>query len=226
MNQPDTLSRVGRLRNTDHAFVSGGVFPCPRDIGEATRLTGREDEGQLLMEVWRQFTTNGIVGKNVLLGLNARMVSDHSDQDRIRIGERSVLRCMIRQEAQGRVNIGSYVYAGDNTIIHSTSEITIGDHTLIAHNVNILDNDTHPIDAEQRVAHFQQLLGLKPTKRFQIDRAPVKIGKRCWIGVNSVIMKGVEIGDETIVAAGSVVAKSLPAGVLAGGVPAESIKSL
>ena len=226
MPQSDDPARLGRLKNTDHAFVSGGVFPHPEGIEKAIKLTGNEDEGQLLLDVWRQFTSNGIVGEHVLLGLNARMLNDHPEQDRIRIGEHAVLRCLLRQESQGRIEIGDFVYIGDNSIIHSTTGITIGDETLIAHNVNILDNDTHPMDAEQRVAHFRQLLGLKPSKKFEITRSPVKIGKRCWIGLNTVITKGVEIGDETIISAGSVVTKSLPPRVLAGGVPAKPLSSL
>ncbi|HEC14105.1 MAG TPA: acyltransferase [Acidiferrobacteraceae bacterium] len=219
-------SRVGRLRNTDHAFVSGGVFPCPGSLEEAVRLTRDELEAKLLVDVWRQFSSNGVIGESVLLGLNARMLNDNPDRNRVTVGESTVLRGLIRQESQGVINIGSHVYLGDCSLIHATREVSIGDDTLIAHNVNIIDNDAHPVDAKERVSHFRHLLGLEAEIPYEIASAPVRIGARCWLGLNSVILKGVEIGDETIVGAGSVVSKSLPPGVLAAGNPAVPVKQL
>jgi len=55
--------------------------------------------------------------------------------------------------------------------------------------------------------------------------APVKIGHRCFLGYNSVIMPGVTIGDDVIVGAGAVVTRDVPAGVVVGGVPARNIGS-
>lgn len=219
-------TRKGRLRNSDHGFASGGVFPRPRTLSHALDMTGREDEAHLLMDVWEQFSTNAIVANDVLLGLNARALNDHRERERIVVGERSVVRGILRQEGDGRIRIGSFVYVGDQSIVNSMSEIVIGDRTLIAHNVNILDNDTHPIDADERAAHFERLLGLKPERSFKIASAPVTIGAHCWLGLNSVVCKGVDIGDRSIVAAGSVVTKSLPADVLAAGVPAVAGKTI
>lgn len=53
---------------------------------------------------------------------------------------------------------------------------------------------------------------------------PLRIGKRCWIGANAVVLPGVELGDGVIVAAGSVVTKSFPANTVVGGVPARVLK--
>jgi acetyltransferase-like isoleucine patch superfamily enzyme len=219
-------ARMGRVRNTDHAFVSGGVFPRPKNLEEAVRLTGREDEGQLLVDVWRQFDTNCVVGDSVLLGLNARAVNDHPDRSRITIGHHSVIRGIMRQEAEGRIAIGNFVYFGDGSLLHAMESIEIGDETLIAHNVNIIDNDSHPVGADERAAHFKSLLGIKSDIPFEIAREGVTIGRRCWLGLNAIVTKGVEIGDETILSAGAVAAKSLPARVLAVGSPAKAVKSL
>ena len=56
--------------------------------------------------------------------------------------------------------------------------------------------------------------------------APVYIGKQCWIAANSTILKGVTIGDESVVGAMSLVNKDIPAKVLAAGVPAKVIRKL
>ncbi len=53
---------------------------------------------------------------------------------------------------------------------------------------------------------------------------PIKIGNHVWIGSNVTVLKGVEIGDGSIIAAGSLVNKNIPPGVLAGGVPAKILK--
>lgn len=59
------------------------------------------------------------------------------------------------------------------------------------------------------------------------DAQDVKIGEKCWIGMNSIILPGVVLGNQTIVAAGSVVTKSFPDGkVVVGGVPAKILKNL
>jgi acetyltransferase-like isoleucine patch superfamily enzyme len=60
-----------------------------------------------------------------------------------------------------------------------------------------------------------------------ITKGDIMIGENCWIGANSVILSGVQLGSRTVVAAGSVVSKSFPHGsVLIGGVPAKVIKKL
>ena len=95
--------------------------------------------------------------------------------------------------------------------------IKIGNNVWIGANVTIYDTDFHPIQAEARV---------KQNGITDAPHAPVNIGKQCWIGANSTILKGVEIGDKTIVGAMSLLNRSLPENVLAAGVPAKVIKDL
>jgi acetyltransferase-like isoleucine patch superfamily enzyme len=56
--------------------------------------------------------------------------------------------------------------------------------------------------------------------------APTRIGARCWLGAHVIVLKGVTIGDGTVIGAGSVVTKSLPAGVIAVGNPARVLKQI
>ena len=60
----------------------------------------------------------------------------------------------------------------------------------------------------------------------EIRSKPIVIGSRCWIGLGSAVMKGVTIGDDTVVAAQSVVTSDLPAGVVAAGNPAKVVREL
>ena len=80
--------------------------------------------------------------------------------------------------------------------------------------------------AEERAAHFEAILGITKRKDFRIGSAPVTIGRRCWLGFNTAVMKGVTIGEDSIAAAGSMVLKDVPPLTLVGGNPARAIKSL
>jgi acetyltransferase-like isoleucine patch superfamily enzyme len=135
---------IRALRLSDHAFVSGGTFARPRDLADAIRMTGNAEDGQLLIEIWHKFNEQGVVAPTARFGINARIINEHALRERVTIGEHSIVRGMLRQEREGRISIGKYVYIGDHSLINAAEEVTIGDHTLIAHNVNILDNDTHP----------------------------------------------------------------------------------
>lgn len=97
---------------------------------------------------------------------------------------------------------------------------------MIAHNVNIFDNDTHPTDYLERRQDAENILCYGKFEDFSsLKKAPVMIGDDVWIGCNSIILKGVTIGNGSIVAAGSVVTKDVPANVIVGGNPAKILKN-
>lgn len=100
------------------------------------------------------------------------------------------------------------------TVIGSAASITIGSRVMCGANTTITDTDWHPLDAAARQA------GGFP------DPAPVIIGDDVWLGMNVTVLKGVAIGDRTVVAAGSVVSRSLPADVVAAGQPAVPVRRL
>jgi len=114
---------------------------------------------------------------------------------------------------------GAFIEIGDESringaAIHAQSRITIGRHTYIASGTTILDVHAHAIDARARVRGERD------------EPLPIRIGDRVWIGLGVLILKGVEIGDDCTVAAGSIVSKSLPSGTLCAGRPARPIRSL
>jgi acetyltransferase-like isoleucine patch superfamily enzyme len=99
-------------------------------------------------------------------------------------------------------------------IISRSTVIHIGAETIIAPNVTIMDSDFHtPWPPEKRMAYSGS----------ERD-APVTIGKRVWIGANSIILKGVTIGNGAVIGAGSIVVKDIPPNVMAAGNPARVVK--
>ncbi|MDW1847195.1 acyltransferase [Vibrio sp. Vb2110] len=114
---------------------------------------------------------------------------------------------------------GAIIKIGENTRIHGTcihayESITIGKNCLIAANCQIFDGSGHDLS-------FSDVKNRINTKGIS---KPVLIEDNVWIGINSVILPGVTIGNGSVIAANSVVTKSIPPMVLAGGNPAKIIK--
>ncbi len=105
--------------------------------------------------------------------------------------------------------IGEGVFINYGSDIACAAEITIGAFTRIGPRVTIGDHNAHPIDVNTP----------------DVPR-PVVIGDDVWLGRNTIVLPGVTIGRGTLVAAGSVVTKSLPECVVAGGVPAKVIREI
>jgi acetyltransferase-like isoleucine patch superfamily enzyme len=117
---------------------------------------------------------------------------------------------------------GSSIRIGDHTGLSgagicAAQSVTIGQYCLIGANVTITDYDFHAVKPENRRYN---------TRAEDIGCAPVVIEDNVWIGMNSIILKGVTIGRNTVIAAGSVVTGPIPANCLAGGNPAKVITSL
>lgn len=113
----------------------------------------------------------------------------------------------------GTVSIGDGFGISGSTI-YSISSISIGRNVLIGANCKIIDNDFHPIDPLLRIQHKIQ----------SIQRAPITIGNNCFIGMNSIILKGTIVGDNVVIGAGSVVHGTFPDNCIIAGNPAKIIK--
>lgn len=122
----------------------------------------------------------------------------------------------------------AYIHIGNNVgisgaTIYARKGISIGDNTAIGGNCKILDNDFHPIEAEARL---QLLLDVNGGESDLVPAREIKIGKNCFIGCNTIILKGTELGNDCVVGAGAVVSgKFSPNSVIVGN-PARVIKTL
>lgn len=110
------------------------------------------------------------------------------------------------------VTIGERFFSNYNFIILAANKIEIGDDVKFAPNCGIYAAG-HPFDPQDRKDGIEY-------------GWPVRIGNNVWIGAGTAIVGGVAIGDDTIIAAGSVVVKDIPAGVLAGGNPCKVIRKI
>ncbi len=108
------------------------------------------------------------------------------------------------------LKIGKNVFINSGCRFQDQGGITIGDGTLIGHNV-VLATINHDLD---------------PARRGDNLPFPIVIGEGVWIGANATVLPGVTIGDHAVVAAGAVVTKDVPADTVVGGVPAKTIRRI
>lgn len=108
------------------------------------------------------------------------------------------------------ITIGRNVFINSGCRFQDQGGITLGDGTLVGHNV-VLATLNHD---------------LSPEKRSTTHPAPIRIGKNVWIGANATVLSGVTIGDNAVIAAGAVVTKDVSENTIVGGVPAKVIKSI
>jgi acetyltransferase-like isoleucine patch superfamily enzyme len=125
----------------------------------------------------------------------------------------------------GQCTIGDFTLL-NGALIMAEDKIDIGSHCLISWNVGIADSDFHPLDPAQRLVDAQALAPYFKDRppRPKLRTAPVKIADNVWIGMNAVILKGVTIGENCVVAAGAVVTKSVEPNSVVAGNPAVIVK--
>ena len=122
-------------------------------------------------------------------------------------------RCVISAGKNAEIKIGNQCgFSG--TVIAADRSIIIGDRVLCGANCTIVDTDRHPVDALAR------------TQNKSAETFPIIIEDDVFLGMNVVVLKGVTIGRGSVVAANSVVTKSLPKTIIAAGNPARPVKSI
>lgn len=129
------------------------------------------------------------------------------------IGEDCYIEPPLHANWAGRfVHFGKGVYANFNLTLVDDTHIYIGDYTMLGPNV-VIATAGHPILPELRPLAYQYNM-------------PVHIGKNCWLGAGVIVLPGVTIGDNTVIGAGSVVTKDIPANVVAVGNPCRVLREI
>ena len=155
-----------------------------------------------LLHQFNQLKPSDLDGKTALL---RRMFAE--------IGEDCYIETPFHANWGGRhVHFGSHIYANFNLTLTDDTHIYVGDYTQFGPNV-VLATAGHPILPELREQGYQY-------------NAPIRIGRNCWFGANVVVVPGVNIGDNVVIGAGSVVTKDLPSNVVAVGNPCRVLRSV
>lgn len=129
------------------------------------------------------------------------------------IGEDCYIEPPLRANWGGKnVHFGNGVYANFNLTLVDDGDIFVGNNVMFAPNV-VIASATHPIHPELRRKQAQYNL-------------PIHIGNNVWIGANSVILPGVNIGDNSVIGAGSIVTKDIPSNVVAVGNPCRVLREI
>jgi acetyltransferase-like isoleucine patch superfamily enzyme len=133
--------------------------------------------------------------------------------------------CSFSVGVKGQCRIGDFTLL-NGALVMADEKIEIGSYCLISWNVGIADSDFHPLEPAQRLIDAQALAPYFKDRpaRPKLITAPVKIGDNVWIGMNAVILKGVTVGENSVIAAGSVVTKSVEANTVVAGNPAVVVK--
>lgn len=129
------------------------------------------------------------------------------------IGENCYIEPPLHSNWGGKhVHFGKGVYANFNLTLVDDTHIYVGDYTMFGPNV-VLATAGHPILPELRPLAYQYNM-------------PIHIGKNCWLGAGVIVLPGVTIGDNTVIGAGSVVTKDIPANVVAVGNPCKVLREI
>ena len=144
-----------------------------------------------------------IFGENISIGDYATLICSSDKKIDISTWQTDKL--------NGSISLGNYILISPGTSIRSAESIDIGDSTMIASDVVITDSDWH---------------GIYDRTDYVATPKPVKIHKNVWIGERSIILKGTQIGENSIIGAGSVVHGDIPPNSVYAGNPAKEVKKL
>lgn len=144
-----------------------------------------------------------IFGENISIGDYATLICSSDKKIDISTWQTDKL--------NGSISLGNFILISPGTSIRSAESIDIGDSTMIASDVVITDSDWH---------------GIYDRTDYVATPKPVKIHKNVWIGERSIILKGTQIGENSIIGAGSVVHGDIPPNSVYAGNPAKEVKKL
>ena len=174
--------------------------------------------GELYVSDDPELATAHLRAQRLIAEFNATSADADDERRRLltalfaRFGEATVLKPTLRCDYGFNISIGDRTFINYDCVFLDCNRITIGDEVLIGPGVHIY-TATHPLDARERRAGWESAL-------------PVTISDGVWLGGGAIVCPGVTIGANSVVGAGSVVTRDLPANVLGVGNPCRVVKQL
>jgi acetyltransferase-like isoleucine patch superfamily enzyme len=158
---------------------------------------------------------NALLAPTAVVGPEGQIENYTEDNRTISIGNYSYVRGRLLTYGHGgRITIGDWCYVGVRTEIWSMESVSIGNRVLISHDVNIHDGTAHSLDKDERHAHFRHIIEKGHPRSAEdlpgVFSGPVVIEDDVWISFGVSIMKGVRIGEGSVIAANSIVTKDVP----------------
>ena len=157
--------------------------------------------------------------RELVAAFNAAAANDYESRATIlrellegKIGEKSFIEAPFRCDWGKHITIGVNTFVNYNCVFNDYGPITIGDNVLIGFNVMLITS-THPTDPQDRLQERNDGIGR------------IVIGNNVWIGAGAMVLPGVTIGDDSVIGAGSVVTRDIPASVIAVGNPCRVIRA-
>ncbi|GAX08317.1 MAG TPA: sugar O-acetyltransferase [Lactobacillus sp.] len=182
-------------------------------------MTEDMHNGNLYLPMDKAILKEQEAAQELLYDFNQTRPGDHEGRQRLlkkmfaEIGEDTYIEPPLHSNFGGKhLHFGSHIYANYNLTAVDDTHIYVGDHTMFGPNVT-LASATHPVLPELREKEYQYNL-------------PIKIGRNCWLGAGVIVLPGVTIGDNSVIGAGSVVTKDIPANVVAIGTPCHVMREI
>ena len=216
-------SKIEPINEADYYIINKYHYPEPIKEEKKKKKFFQKKESQISKKEY--FC---IKGNNTSIYEEARINNLKSEKESIIFGENSHIRGEFYTFPNGGyIKIGSFCYVGENSRIWSSNSIEIGDRVLIAHDVNIFDSNTHPIDPIKRHEHFKNISQTGfPEEIDSLEDKPIIIEDDVWVGAKCTIMQGITIGEGSIIGANSIVTKDIEPYKVYAGNPAVYIKDV
>jgi len=175
--------------------------------------------------VGKHFCHSRMYSNRNLQLLNVKITNSTNDSSKIVFGDFCNCSVNIFLNSKGSIKVGDYVFM-NSVYMRIDYHLEIGSHCLFGPNVTIWDTKSHPLSPELRHNQCEYIATTGKIDSYEAGGGDIKIGNDVWIGMNSVILGGVNIGNGAVIAAGSIVTKDVPEKSLVGGSPARFIKNI